>query len=101
VAKRGRKPRVTSLDGLVGQLQALDRQRQSVINQIRQATDRLLGGEGSAARGRRGRPVSAAAAGSAGTGLRKRKRRKMSREARAKIAAAQKARWARYRKENG
>jgi hypothetical protein len=84
---------------LVGQLQALNQQRQSVINQIRQATNRLLGAAGSAVRSGRGRAVSVVAA--AGTGLRKRKRRKMSKEARAKIAAAQKARWARYRKEKG
>ena len=48
---------------------------------------------------RRGRPAGGGVAGAGGGGGGSRKRRKMSPEARARIAAAAKARWARYRAE--
>ena len=104
MAKRGRPARSSTLDGLVGQLHTLDKQRRRVINQIRQATDRLLSGENpfpwSSQRGRAAAGGPAAAA-NGDTTVRKRKRRRMSAEAREKIAAAQRARWAKYRKAAG
>ena len=103
MAKRGRRARATSLDGLVGQLQALNDQRRRVINQIRAATDRLLAGDGPfGRRSQRGGAATAASASANGEiPVRRRKRRKMSAEAREKIAAAQRARWAKHRKAAG
>ena len=96
MAKRGRKPRTTSLDGLVDQLQGLDRQRVAVIEQIRAATNRLLSGENPFPWRKAGRPA-AAPDGQVSAPGRRRKRRKMSKEARERIAAAQRERWARQR----
>ena len=93
MAKRGRPARATSLDGLVAQLSALDQQRKKVVDQIRQATNRLLSGENPFPWRKQGRPGADGEAGG-----RKRKRRKMSKEAREKIAAAQRARWARQKR---
>jgi hypothetical protein len=86
------------LDGLVNQLQALDNQRRNVAEQIRLAMDGFLsGGEGAFPWGKQPSRTAAATAGTAKTTGR-RKRRKMSKEARAKISAAQKARWAKQKK---
>jgi hypothetical protein len=98
VAKRGRRRRTTSLDGLVEELKRLDRQWLSVADQIRRATDALLSGENPLRWGRNRRPMRAATAGTAKL-IRRRARRKMSAAARAKISAAQKARWAKQKRE--
>lgn len=95
MAKRGRRARATSLDGLVDQLQRLDKQRVAVMEQIRAATNRLLSGENPFP-WRRNTGQSGAAADAAAP-RRRRRRRKMSKEARERIAAAQRERWARQK----
>ena len=89
-----RRGRQISLDGLVARLSALDKERIAIQQRIVSAV-RSLGvpspfSFGAASRGRRGRP-----AGTKTRGVRK--RRKMSAEARAKIAAAQRKRWAKQK----
>ena len=69
--------------------QQLVRTLEGIIRSAQQLLEDL--GEAAGGRGRRGR-----AAGAGRTGGR-RKRRKLSAEARARIAAAQRARWARHR----
>jgi hypothetical protein len=101
VAKRGRRARAASLDGLVDQLQKLDKQRVAVIEQIRAATNRLLSGESPFPWRKNGRAAGTPADGEAAAPRRRRKRRKMSKEARERIAAAQRERWARQRAAEG
>lgn len=68
-----------------------------ILKEIEQLQGELAGLFGGAPTGkRRGRPPGSGA-GTAARGIRK--RRKMSSEARARIAEAAKARWARYRAE--
>jgi len=92
MAKRGRKPK-TGLAALVAQLEKLDDQRRALIAGIRSAAAALVSG--------------ASDSGGAGVGngqKAKGGRRKgftLSAEARAKIAAAQKKRWAAQRKKDG
>jgi hypothetical protein len=72
-------------------LEGLELQRERIDEQIRQVQN-MLGGS------RRGRPVKAAHNGaSAGKMI----KRTLSPEARKRIAAAQKRRWAKYRKSEG
>ena len=97
MAKRGRRARATSLDGLVDQLQRIDKQRVAVIEQIRAATNRLLSGENPFPWRRNTGQSGAAADGEAAAPRRRRRRRKMSKEARERIAAAQRERWARQK----
>jgi hypothetical protein len=91
MATRGRKPK-TGLAALVAQLEKLDDQRRALIASIRAAADALVSG--------------APDSGGAGVGngrTAKGGRRKgftLSAEARAKIAAAQKKRWAARRKKD-
>ena len=94
MAEPGRLRRTVSLDGLVAQLHELDKQRQSVIDQIRGTTERLISGENPFRRQKR-RAAAAIAGTTKTTG--RRRRRKMSAAARAKISAAQKARWAKQK----
>lgn len=77
-------PRSSSLAQLVGELGRLDTRRRTLVGFIRQEADRLTGTEVPLprAKGSRGR----------------RKKRTMSPEGRARIAAAQKARWAKVKK---
>jgi hypothetical protein len=70
-------------------LEGLEAQKQRIEEQIRQVKA-MLGG------GKRGRPPAAASSSSE----RPRKTRKLSAEARKRIAAAQKRRWAEFRKTN-
>src|SRR5258705_13576706 len=92
-----RRGRTISLDGLVARLSALDKQRVAIQERIVSAI-RGLGVpspfssfSSSSLNPRRGR-------GTAGA-KKTRKRRRMSAEARARIAAAQKRRWAKVRAE--
>lgn len=79
-------------------LQGLEAQKQRLEEQISQV--RSMMGQRAA-----GRPVKAAVAsnstGSAASATRDRKRRVLSPEARKRIAAAQKKRWATFRKNQG
>ena len=87
-------PRTKSVDKMLleAALQGLELQRQKIEDQIRDVRSRL-GGPGR-------RP--AAAAGPATAPARKRGgRRPLSAEARKRIAAAQKKRWAAFRKQTG
>jgi hypothetical protein len=93
LAKRGRRPKTTSLLALVQQLNSLDAQRQALLAQIRAATNALSGGAPDAAAA-----VSAAAGAPAKRRGGRRKGFKMSAEARAKISAAAKKRWAARKK---
>lgn len=77
-------PRSSSLAQLVAELGRLDTRRQRLVGLIRQAADRLVGGEVPLPR----------AKSSPG----RRKKRTISPEGRARIAAAQKARWAKVKK---
>jgi hypothetical protein len=90
MAKRARRPKGT-LAALVRKLESLDAERRAVIAGIRAATESLLGGGGTTG----GDTVRS-------TGNRRRGGRRkgftLSAEARAKIAAAQKRRWAAQRK---
>jgi len=92
LAKRGRRPKTTSLLSLVQQLNALDAARQALLAQIRAATNALSGGA----------PEAAVTVSVAGVPARRRGGRrkgfKMSAEARAKISAAAKKRWAAKKK---
>lgn len=91
MAKRGRKPVGVSLDGLLFELGRLDARREHIVSQIR-STVASIGGMVKSA------PERADHARQTVTKAVKRGRRKMSAEARAKISAAQKARWARVAK---
>jgi hypothetical protein len=90
MAKRARRPKGT-LVSLVRKLESLDAERRAVIAGIRAATESLLGG--GVVTG--GDTVRATAGGRQGG---RRKGFTLSAEARAKIAAAQKRRWAAQRK---
>jgi hypothetical protein len=89
MAKRGRS---MSLDKLVSQLSALDSQRKTLVSKLRMAVAAWSGDNpfprkaSTTGRSSRGRKKVAHGRG--------RKRRKMSAAARAKISAAQRARWA-------
>lgn len=94
MAKRGRQ---VSLDGLVARLGALDRERADILSRLSGAVSALGGGGETVPspfqRRGPGRPP--------GSGKEKsgRKRKfKMSAEGRAKIAAAQRARWAKVKR---
>jgi hypothetical protein len=84
------------LDGWLAQRQEIADELNAVITRAQGMLARLGGAVSNA--GRRGRPSKtlAALAGAAAS-RRTRKRRKMSNEARAKISAAQKARWAKQK----
>ena len=88
MAKRGRRAAGISLDALLAELHALEARRESIVAQVRSAVSHL-GGE-AAATATRAKAVVVKAV--------KRTRRKMSTEARAKISAAQKAHWAKFKK---
>ncbi len=102
MAKRGRKKASAglSMDGMVDRLKALDAERHALVGQIESAITNLFGGENPFpwGRGKRkpGRPARAAAPAAKAQG--RRPGFKMSKAARAKISAAQKARWARSKK---
>jgi hypothetical protein len=92
-------------EGWIGQRQSITKHLEDIRDTAASLLSQLTGGGlPTGARRRRGRPVgsrNAAGAGrgpgrSAGSGVRK---RTMSAEARARIAAAQKARWARIKAE--
>jgi hypothetical protein len=93
--RRGRPRRAVSIDGLVATLKSLDQQREAVTARLKSALNSALSGVSSTfstvstGTYRRGRPP--------GTAKGTRKRRKMSAAARAKIAAAQRARWAKQK----
>jgi hypothetical protein len=90
--RRGRPRRLLSLDGLVAELKQLDMQRQAVISQKRQATEKLLSGESPFPWGR-------GKAAGAGTAKQTRRRgRKMSAAARKAVGARMKKYWAERRK---
>lgn len=86
--------RQASIDALVAEIKQLDSRRSKLVSQFRQATDKILSGENpfpfSAGRRQRGRKP--------GRKTGRRKGFKMSKAARAKISAAQKARWAKQKK---
>jgi hypothetical protein len=92
MAKRGRRAR--TLGQLARLLDKLNTQRQSVISEIRAAVEQLSFGSAAPLAGI---PLTSRVAGKGRGG--RRKGFKMSAEARAKIAAAQKRRWARQKAE--
>jgi hypothetical protein len=88
MAKRGRKAASISLDALIDELNTLEARRDAIVTQVRSALSNI--GERATARVNEVKNTVVKAV--------KRGRRKMSDEARAKISAAQKARWAKSRK---
>ena len=84
---------------MAAELDKLNARRQQLIDQIRQAADSLAGGENPFP----WRQTRATASGAPARRSRKkggrRKGFKMSKAARAKISAAQKARWAKQKKQ--
>jgi hypothetical protein len=82
---------------LTAALEGLELQKQRIEEQIREV--RGLLGKSPARRGRP--PGSTRPSGSAGNSGAKRARGRLSSAARKRIAAAQKRRWAEYRKSNG
>lgn len=91
MAKRGRKPNGT-LTALVRRLEDLDSERLALIAGIRAAADALIGDSGPEPRAPVVQPLADA------RGDKGRKRPRLSAEARARIAAAQKRRWAEYKR---
>src|SRR5262245_16587699 len=98
----------TALETLKTKVDEANEERTKLVTELRSVitqAESLLGalGEGAAPAKRRGRPVGSGKRGPGrpkGSGKRGRpKRRKMSPEARAKIAAAQKKRWAKVKAE--
>lgn len=87
MAKRRGRP--VSLDGLMAELRFLDAKRKQLVANIQDVVSSVVGA--GAVPARRVRSVGSTKAASP------RKRRRMSATARAKIAAAQKARWAKVR----
>jgi hypothetical protein len=91
MAKRGRKPAGT-LEVMIKQLRKIDAERTQLVTRIRDAANSLLVG------------LSASSGGTDPVGIVKpldaapRKRKPMSAAGRAKIAAAQRARWAKQKK---
>jgi hypothetical protein len=88
---RPRKIQNTSL--LTAALEGLEIQKERIEGQIREVRA-MLGQRGP------GRAKQTASAAGPGTGKPARKRRALSAAARKRIAAAQKARWAKFRKAN-
>ena len=90
MAKRGRRPRMVSIDSLMFELGKLEGRRREIVSQIRKA----MTGIGVALRdGEAPFPL-----GEIARSAKKTVKKKMSAEARAKISAAQKARWAKVAK---
>jgi len=93
--RRGRRPGTLSIDGLMAELASLDVRRKQIQASIQAAVSSVISGIPSpfSSGRKRGRPAGSKNVATKAT----RKRRKMSKEARAKIAAAQRARWAKQK----
>jgi hypothetical protein len=72
-------------------------QREEIAKELRAAADRIMTGENPFPWRQAGTSKAASDGGMASAGRKARKRRKMSAEARAKIAEAQRARWAKQK----
>lgn len=91
MAKRGRKPQGISIDSLMFELGRLEARRREIAAQIRDAVSAVAEFEA---------PLQRRAEAMVKTVVKtmKRTRKAMSAESRAKISAAQKARWAKSKK---
>ncbi len=99
MAKHGR---TTSVDKLLSRLKDLDSERKAIVNGIKAAIAHVMDGEAPFPLGAKKGKAKAQVTGAVATdriGIEPiRKKRKMSAAGRAAIAAAQKARWAKFKK---
>jgi hypothetical protein len=99
MAKRGR---TTSIDKLLSRLKDLDSERKAIVDGIKAAVAHIMDGEAPLPlRVKKGKTKAKAASSVTADPIEIepiRKKRKLSAAGRAAIAAAQKARWAKYKK---